>query len=141
MSESLVPLPSEDFVDWVGKKDDKEYAVQDLSWRQVRPTGEWVIIKADPRVKKTAGGIILTEALTKIERVMEGSGRIVKVGPEAKDVVVGDRVAFRGFLKDVSRGMLVREDDCDVFFLKEADILMILDEGVEVGEFAGGTQE
>jgi hypothetical protein len=67
---------------------------------------------------------------------MEGTGTIMRAGPGVEEVAVGDRIVFRGFLKDASRDMLTREDDCDVFFLKEDDALMVFDGDIEFGAFS-----
>lgn len=108
-----------------------------LNWRQFRPIGKLVLVKADPRVKKTKGGIHLTEELTKIERVMEGTGRVLRAGPEAmKDVEPGERIAYRGFLKDVHCNTFEKEDDCDVFILRIEDVLMVIPDDVEMGAFS-----
>ncbi len=103
---------------------------------KVHPHKKWCMVKADHRVKKTAGGIHLTDELVKVERVMEGTGRVLAVGSEVIDVVVDDRVAFRGFLKDVSRGMIAREDDCDIFLIRTEDLIAVIGEGVSMGAFS-----
>jgi co-chaperonin GroES (HSP10) len=130
---SAGPLPE---FDQFFKPEEKEYARSAIHWHEVRPLGSWLVVKADPRVKKTPGGIFLTEALTGIERVMEGTGTIMRAGPDVEEVAVGDRIVFRGFLKDASRGMLTREDDCDVFFLKEEDALVVFTGDVAFGAFS-----
>lgn len=106
-----------------------------ISWENFQPLHNWVLVKADPRVKKTAGGIFLTEELTKIERVMAGSGRVLKCGPEAmKDVEPGERICYRGFLKDACYASFKRdEDDCQIFMLKIGDVLMVIPDSTEVG--------
>lgn len=103
---------------------------------KIHPHKKWVMVKADPRVKKTAGGIHLTDELIGVERVMEGTGRVLAAGSECEDVKAGDRVAYRGFLKDVSRGMIAREDDCDIFLIREEDLLAVIGEGVTMGAFS-----
>lgn len=115
------------------------------SWKICRPIGEWVIAKADPRVKKTAGGIHLPEQITGLERVMEGTARILKVGRDAAKVVgfalePGMRFCFRGFLKDAFHEF-EEEDGCRVFMLKSADILAIIDEDVQMGAFLAERKE
>lgn len=110
-----------------------------ISWEKVKPKKDWVLVKADPRVKKTAGGIYLTDELTQVERVMEGTGHILKAGEESlKDLEVGDRICYRGFLKDLSFDMFEPLDDCPVFLLKIDDVLMVIPEDVEFGAFSGG---
>lgn len=106
-----------------------------VSWETFQPIADWVLVKADPRIKKTVGGIILTDELTKIERVMAGSGRILKCGPKAMvDVEPGERICYRGFLKDACHASFKRdEDDCQIFMLKVTDVLMIIPDTTVVG--------
>jgi len=111
----------------------------EVHWKTVHPYGKWLMVKADPRVKKTAGGIHLTDELVAVERVMEGTGRILAQGSEVRqeeDINVGDRVAYRGFLKDVSRGYIAREDDCDIFLIRVEDLIAVIGEGVTMGAFS-----
>ena len=109
-----------------------------IPWEKVKPKKDWVLVKADPRVKKTAGGIYLTEELTQVERVMEGTGTILKSGTEAiKDVEPGERICFRGFLKDLSFDMFETIDECPVFLLKIEDVLMVIPDDIELGAFSG----
>lgn len=103
---------------------------------QVHPHRKWVLVKADPRMKKTAGGIHLTDELIKVERVMEGTGRVIAIGSEVEDVAVNDRVVFRGFLKDVSRGMIAKEDDCDFMLIRTEDLMAVIGEDVTMGAFS-----
>lgn len=113
--------------------------MDEVNWTKIHPLKKWLMVKADPRVKKTAGGIVLTDELVKVERVMEGTGKVLRVGSEVKDVEdvkEGDRVAYRGFLKDVSRGMIEREDDCDIFLIRAEDLLAVIGEGVTMGAFS-----
>ena len=105
--------------------------------KEIHPYKRWILVKADPRVKKTPGGIFLTEQLVGIERVMEGTGSVLAIGSEVDEVSVNDRVAYRGMLKDVSRGMISQVDDCDVFLIRIEDILAVIDEGVTMGAFSG----
>lgn len=106
---------------------------------KIHPYKRWVMVKADPRVKKTSGGIVLTDELVGVERVMEGTGTVLAVGSEveAADVVCGVRVAYRGFLKDVSQGMIQRKDGCDVFLIRIEDLLAVIDDSVTMGAFSG----
>lgn len=107
-------------------------------WSEWKPLGEWVMVKADPRVKKTAGGIYLPDELLGIERVMEGTGHILKVGTRAPKAAnagleAGMRIAYRGFLKDVTQDLFSPIDDCPVFLLNAKDITAIIDESVKLG--------
>ncbi len=104
---------------------------------KVRAYGEWVLVQADPRVKQTSGGIILTDELTQIERHMEGTGRILNVGSRVSIPVIepGLRVAYRGFLKDAHK-VDKTEDGCDIFLIHHKDLLAVVEEGVQLGAFS-----
>lgn len=104
-----------------------------------RAYGEWVLIQADPRVKKTAGGIILTDELTQIEKLMEGSGRVLSIGhlvaKTCASLSLGDRVCYRGYLKDVHK-IGKSTDGCDQFLLHHNDVLIVIDDSTKVGAFS-----
>lgn len=110
-----------------------------VDWRTFRPLHKWVLVKADERVKKTAGGIVITDKLLKVEMVMEGTGRLLKVGMEAlKDVKPGDRICYRGFLKDAFHAAFERDkDNCQIFMLRIEDVLMVIPDEVTMGEWGG----
>ncbi len=115
------------------------------SWRELKLLDNWMLVKADPRVKKTAGGIHLPDQIVMVERVMEGSGRVLAVGPRVHDILgddlrVGDRIMFRGFLKDAFNEFQ-EEDGCKIFLLKAEDALMVLGQDVDVGEFRPGKEK
>jgi co-chaperonin GroES (HSP10) len=114
-----------------------------MDWRNIRPIHEWIVVKADPRVKKTKGGIELPDSQVKIERVMEGTGRILRVGNMdeiykscAFALEPGMRICYRGFLKDTWRDYFEPEDNCDIFLLHAKDILGVLDEDAQMGHFS-----
>lgn len=128
---------SSESVDW-GSADGSGVNTDDIDWRKFTPLKKWVLVKADPRVKKTSGGIILTEALTGIEKVMEGTGRILQVGSEAaKDVEPGERICFRGFLKEAFHAAFKRDEDgCQIFMLRIEDVIAVIPDDVEMGAFS-----
>jgi len=113
-------------------------------WKTLRPLREWLIVKGDPRVKKTKGGIHLPDGQVMAERKMEGTGHIVAAGnPEAIRKVCGGvvlepgmRIAYRGFLKDASADLFDTDDGCPVFMLSAKDVLAVIDETVEMGAFS-----
>lgn len=114
-------------------------------WRQFTPIDSWLLVKADPRVKKTAGGILLPDQIVSVERVMEGSGKVLRMGPRVKeefgdDLKEGDRIMFRGFLKDAFHEF-EEEDGCRIFLLKAADALAVLDAETDVGAFQPAKSE
>lgn len=113
-----------------------------LNWRLFKPLNTWVLIKADPRVKKTAGGIFLPDQLTQVERVMEGTGTLLKVGGRAIELAgffvrPGDRICYRGFLKDAYSYAFEEEDGCAIFPLDARDILARIGSDVSMGAYSG----
>jgi len=109
-----------------------------LDWKQFHPLKTWVVVKADSRVKKTKGGIELPDQLLLVERKMEGTGHLLKVGGEASKKVgtalePGMRVCYRGFLKDAFQEFGKDEDGCPVFLLKAEDLLAVIDEDTQMG--------
>lgn len=114
-----------------------------LRWQDWRPRNKWIIVKADPRVKKTKGGIELPDRIVAVERVMEGTGRILRVGDRHQIVQAtcgvelepGMRICFRGFLKDAFQEF-EQEDGCPVFLLRAEDVMAIIGDDVEMGAFS-----
>jgi co-chaperonin GroES (HSP10) len=111
-------------------------AEREIHWKRVHPATNWVLVKVDPRRRVTSGGIHLTDTLTKAERVMEGSGEVLRVGPKVEEIEVGDRIVFRGFLKEVSSDIFAKIDDAEVCLLKEDDVLMVIGGEHEVGVYS-----
>ena len=113
--------------------------------KKIRPRRDWVLLLCDPRREKTAGGIILPGDQTGIERVREGTGEIVAIGPgdmaPAMDLCVGQKVVFRGFIK------YAHAFDSDEFwpdgqmkhytFMSVNDLEGIVPKGMDVGVFSG----
>ena len=109
---------------------------------KIKILGARVLIRLDPRVKKTPGGILLPEQVTKIERVMEGSGRVVRVGSATSDsrgpihpvdLKPGDRVMFRGFLKDAAPLSTWGYDGDDYCIIHKRDILAKIPDVMDIG--------
>jgi co-chaperonin GroES (HSP10) len=93
-------------------------------------------------VKQTKGGIILTDSLVGVERVMEGTGHVLRVGNDVAKTLgygleTGMRICYRGFLKDASSMEFhPHEDGCAVFMLRAEDILAVIDADVQMGAFS-----
>lgn len=113
-------------------------------WKKFTPHGKWVVVKADPRVKKTKGGIELPDMQLQAERVMEGTGHILKVGKDREGIMKactlmlepGQRIFYRGFLKDAFQEFGEDPDDgLTVFLLRAEDIMGLVDEDVVMGTF------
>lgn len=110
------------------------------------PRGKWMVVKADPRVKKTKGGIELPDMQLKAERVMEGTGILLKVGNDKEgildatggvDLEPGMRVFYRGFLKDAFAEFSVDPDGQPIFLLRAEDIMGIIEDGdIQMGAFS-----
>lgn len=112
---------------------------------KVTPMGKWLIVKADPRVKKTKGGIELPDQQLGVERVMEGTGTILKVGKDIEGILdatggvmlePGQRICFRGFLKDAFQEFKNDDDNCPIFLLRAEDVMMIIGDVVTMGAFS-----
>lgn len=119
--------------------------MSDLNWKKFTPKGKWLVVKADPRVKKTKGGIELPEMQVAAERVMEGTGRILKVGDDRKGILEacgemlepGMRIFFRGFLKDAFADFTTDEDGSPIFLLRAEDAMGVIeDDSVKMGAFS-----
>lgn len=110
------------------------------------PRGKWVVVKSDPRMKTTKGGIELPQQMVMAERVMEGTGHILKVGTDREGILdktggimlePGMRIFFRGFLKDAFADFSRDEDGLAIFLLRVEDIMGILDDpDIQMGAFS-----
>ena len=118
-----------------------------IDLKNFRPRGKWLVVKADPRVKKTKGGIELPEMQLQAERVMEGTGHILKIGSDREGILdatggvmlePGMRIFYRGFLKDAScHEFDTDEDGQPIFLLRAEDVLGIIDdEDTKMGEYS-----
>lgn len=106
-------------------------------WHTFRPMGKWVIVQDDPRLTVSSGGILLPDQMVAAERVMEGTGTVLKVGPEVakclgRPLEPGMRICFRGFLKDAFHEF-EPEEGRTVFLLRAEDVLLELDKDVKMG--------
>ncbi len=116
-----------------------DYVSGQLDWKRVRPRGDWALVKTDPRVKQTKGGLHLPDGLLGMEKMSEATGVVLRLGGTVCDTLnfglePGMRVCFRGFLKDASAHIFERhEDGCEVFMITADDILAVVDESVQVG--------
>jgi co-chaperonin GroES (HSP10) len=110
--------------------------------RHVHPLGLYAVVRVEERQEKTSEGLYLPREETGIEKIMEGAGRIIAVGPgyttgkgylKKPSVKVGDRVAFRRFLTDAVPFMKI--DGVEYCLMHCDDFMAILDDGVKVGPF------
>jgi co-chaperonin GroES (HSP10) len=115
---------------------------------KVRPRDGWAIVLADARKDKTAGGIYLPGNETGAEKVTEGAGLIVRLGPGKKNhdlgLEAGQRVVYRGFLKyanPIETEEKWENGENKVYFIMSSDdVLAIIQPGVEVGVYSGRPQ-
>lgn len=115
---------------------------------KVRPRDGWVLALADQRKEKTAGGILLPGNETGVEKVTEGAGMLVAVGPGIKNgklgIEKGMRIIYRAYLKHAHRldGEEKWPDGEEKFYflMSSDDIYGIVPPGVEVGVFSGRPQ-
>lgn len=120
----------------------------ELNPAKVRPRDGWVVVLADPRKDRTESGIYLSPNESGVEKVTEGSGRILRIGPgernEKLGLKEGVRVLYRGFLKYANP---IETDEkwsggqSKMYFIMNSDDIMgVMPEGVEVGVFSGRPQ-
>lgn len=71
--------------------------------RKVRPRDGWLVVLAEPRRERLASGLFLPGKETGAEKVSQGAGILVRVGPGKKNQSLaleeGMRVLYRGYLK------------------------------------------
>lgn len=103
----------------------------------MRPLGDHVLIRVTPPKEKTTGGILVPELAKK--RLAWDDGEVLAVGPgkmlpngrlSPMESRAGDRVLFArtaGF-----GGELVRRDET-LLFLREADVVAVLEPGTVLG--------
>jgi co-chaperonin GroES (HSP10) len=112
---------------------------------KVRPRRDWLLVLADARRDKTASGLLLPGHETGVEKVTEGAGLVISVGPGEKNRVLGlekgVRIVFRSFIKHANR--LPVEESWDsgeqkIYFLMSSDdAIGVMAPGVDVGVFSG----
>lgn len=117
-----------------------------LDIKKFTPRGKWIVVKADPRVKKSKGGIELPDQQLMAERVMEGTGHILKIGTDREAILdytggiplePGMRIFYRGFLKDAFAEFTTDEDGQPIFLLRVEDVMGIIDdESITMGAFS-----
>mgnify|MGYP000241769415 CR=1 FL=1 len=84
-----------------------------------KPLKDRVFVSYTEEVEKTAGGLYVPETA----REKPQQGKVEAVGPEVKEVKVGDTVLF-----DKYSGSKVKVNDKEHLIIKEEDILGIVEE-------------
>jgi chaperonin GroES len=86
---------------------------------QFKPLKDKVLVAENNSETKSDSGIILDHANSVRE---SRTGTILAIGPDVKEVQVGDKV-----LLDWSKASVVKIDDAQRVVLKEADIVAVLE--------------
>jgi chaperonin GroES len=88
-----------------------------MSVKDLKPTGNRVLVIADPAETTTAGGILLASAETAKGPGSSVTGKVASVGAEVKAVKAGDKVLINGFsgsdveFADGEMGKFITVDD------------------------------
>lgn len=120
---------------------------------RIRPYGNWVVVRVDDRREKI-GHIHLPGELTGIESIGSRTGHVVSVGPGRREgrnlgnldtevdlkgvlremLKPGDRVVFRDYIRDANP--IDVEDDGEFAFIHCMDLVGVVGEDVEIGEWS-----
>lgn len=111
---------------------------------KIRPRDGWAVVLADARQEKK-GLIFLPASETGVEKVTEGAGLLIRLGPGEKNhrlgLEAGQRILYRGFLKHanpIETDEKWPNGESKVYFIMSSDDIMgIIAPGVEVGVFSG----
>jgi len=123
---------------------------------KIRPVGSRLLVRCEPRPKKTAGGIHLPAEFTGMEKIGIRAGKVVRKGnprdlsilpkkspmrelqARLDEINIGDRVAFRAFLadaNDLTRQADLRDKDGHTWSIIDVrDILGKVPDDVPIGE-------
>jgi co-chaperonin GroES (HSP10) len=116
--------------------------------KNIRPRDGWVVVLAEPRKTVMESGLLLAPNETGAEKVTEGAGLLIRVGPGKKNTQLGLeaglRIVFRGFLRWANP--IETEEKWEdgknkqYFIMSAEDILCVIPDGVEVGVYSGRPQ-
>jgi len=107
---------------------------------KVRPIRNFCLILADDREETTAGGLLyLPTSETTPEKLSQGTGTIMRLGPGEKIISlglqVGERVAYRGYL--VHANPVENDDPSKKFsFISVDDLIGVISKDISVGVFS-----
>ena len=99
-------------------KEDKKEAKAGSSARGFRPLGDRAFVTYTEESDKTAGGIYLPDSA----REKPQRGTVEAMGPDVKNVKIGDQVLF-----DKYSGTKIKIDNEDCLIIKEEDVLGIFE--------------
>jgi len=83
----------------------------------IHPMTDYVVAQAEDAPTKTASGLYLPEKATEKPKV----AKVVAVGPNARQVKVGDRILYKGYSPTE-----VKVDGVEYLLIKEEDVLATL---------------
>ena len=115
-----------------------------LDPKTIRPQRDWVTVLMEERKSKLESGIFLPSAETGVEKVTEGAGTIVNVGPgelnQTLGLSTGQRILLRSYLKYAN---VIPTDEYwpsgakkEYFFMSSKDIMAVVLGDLEVGVFS-----
>jgi chaperonin GroES len=83
----------------------------------LQPLGDYVVAQNEEAETKTASGLYLPQGAQEKPKTV----KVVAIGPDAKQVTVGDRIVFKAYSSTD-----VKVDKTDYVLVKEEDILAIV---------------
>lgn len=112
--------------------------------KTIRPQRDWVTVLMEERKSQLSSGIFLPGSETGVEKVTEGAGTIVGVGPgeinQALDLSPGQRILLRSYLKYANA--IPTEETWpsgakkEYFFMSSKDIMALIPRDTDVGVFS-----
>jgi len=119
----------------------------DYNPQKIRPRRDWVLVLDDERKDVLASGIIIPTE-TGVEKVTEGTGTLIRVGPGDKTSAIniepGSKVVYRSYLKYAnpidSEEKWPSGSTKRYFLMSCEDLFGVVAPGVEVGVFSGRPQ-
>jgi co-chaperonin GroES (HSP10) len=106
----------------------------------IRPKKDWAVVCLDKRKTTLSWGLHIP-MVTNHEKLHEGSATVLRFGRGpiaiAEKLAIGDRVLFRGYLKDISKlpnaGVWEDGEPKECFMLSLKDVTAVIAKGAEVG--------
>ena len=101
---------------------------------KIRARGPWVLLKVDPPKEKTESGLLYVPQGSMTERLGDATGVVLSVGEgklgkkgrrEHSGLKVGDRIIFRGFLKEANPIAQLDKDHC---MIHQDDVKLVIEE-------------
>lgn len=111
---------------------------------KLRPQRDWVSILMEERRVQLDSGLFLPTKETGVEKVTEGAGVIIRVGPgelnKTLDLAPGQRVLVRSYFKYAN---YIETDETwpsgakkEYFFMSSKDIMALIPKEADVGVFS-----